>query len=71
MLNRINALAASATLITVGILAFSGLGSVHPSSKNFGYSRGHSLTPFVSDRSNFLPTSFSLNKPTTLFCYLC
>lgn len=74
MLNRIGAVATSATLITVGTLALSGAALLR-SEPNLGaskvdYGQEHSSMFSLSDRSNFsLPAIPNLSEPNTYFGY--
>jgi hypothetical protein len=72
MLNRIGAVVASASLITVSTLAFSGValvrGGSNLSASNVDYGQEHSSMSFLSDRSNFtLPAIPNLSEPNTYF----
>lgn len=74
MLNRIGAVVASATLITVGTLALSGAALIR-SESNLGaskvdYRQEHSSMSFLSDRAilNF-PVIANLNKPNAQFWF--
>lgn len=74
MLNRVGAVVASATLITVGTLAFSSAaplrGESNLNSSNVDYGQGHSSMSFLRDRSNFsLPAIPNLSEPNTYFRY--
>jgi hypothetical protein len=74
MLNRIGAVAASATLITVGTFALSGAALLRSesnvSASKVDYGQEHSSMSSVSDRSNFsLPAIPNLSKPNTYFMY--
>lgn len=76
MLNRIGAVVASATLITVGTLAFSSAaplrGESNLSSSNVDYGQGHSSMSLLSDRFNSsLPAITDLSKPNAYFCWYC
>ncbi|MBD2743798.1 hypothetical protein [Coleofasciculus sp. FACHB-1120] len=73
MLNRIGAVAASATLITVGTLALSGAALLRSEPKlgasKVDYGQEHSSMPSSSDRFSFsLPTLDNLSKPNAFFC---
>jgi hypothetical protein len=72
MLDRISAVAASATFITVGTLVFPGVVPVNSfslSSEDISHEQLHSSL-FASDRFNFsLPTIADLGEPNTYFCY--
>ncbi|GAB4230148.1 MAG: hypothetical protein Kow00121_59000 [Elainellaceae cyanobacterium] len=77
MFNRIGAVAASATLITVGTLTAS-MAAVINSEANLNanqvsYGQAYSATSSLDDRSNLIlsPTSPELNQPVALFCYIC
>lgn len=73
MLNRTGKVVASATLITVSTLAFSGIalirGGSNLSASNVDYGQEHSSMSFLSDRFNSsLPTINNLSKPNAFFC---
>lgn len=75
MLNRTGKLVASATLIAVGTLAFSGVallrGESNLSASNVDYGQEHSSLSFLSDRSNLnVPAIPNLSEPNTHF-FLC
>ncbi|MBD1893190.1 hypothetical protein [Coleofasciculus sp. FACHB-129] len=74
MLNRIGAVAASATLITVGTLALSGAALIRSESNQgaskVDYGQEHSSMSSLSDRSNLnVPAIADLNKPNVLFWF--
>jgi hypothetical protein len=77
MLNRIGAVVASASLITVSTLAFSGValvalvrGGSNLIASNADYEQEHSFMSLLSDRFNSsLPKIADLSKPSTHFCY--
>ncbi|MEW6491272.1 MAG: hypothetical protein AB1589_01790 [Cyanobacteriota bacterium] len=74
MLNRISTVVASATLITVGTLAFSSAarvgGESNLSASNVDYGQEHSSMSLLSDPSNLsLPAIPNLSKPNTYFNY--
>jgi hypothetical protein len=74
MLNRIGAVAASATLITVGTLALSGAALLRSepnlSASKVDYGQEHSSMSSLSERFNSsLPRITDLSKPNAGFCW--
>lgn len=74
MLNRTGKVVASATLITVGTLAFSGVallrGESNLSATNVDYGQERSSMSFLSDHFNSsLPRITDLSKPNAGFCW--